>query len=425
MSERMTARSARQSADRPHRGPHRATRVLACLTRALAALTVFAVPALAPAAPGAPRGKQIAIGYLQVSDDPRYDDRQGPGETVATPGRPIDGASMGVDEVNIDASISGRRYALIEEDADSDDALAAKADALQQRGVHWILVDADDGAMARLARAERGKPVLLFNVSAPGDTLRGADCEADLVNVIPSRAMLADALAQFLLSRKWPQVLVLRGPQPADQADAAAFVQAARLYGLKIVATRDFVVSNDPRQRNADNLALLTGDASYDVVYVADNDGTFARSVPYATVHPRPVIGAAGLTPTAWSWAWERYGAPQVSHRFASRFGRQMDGSAWAAWIAVRAIDDAIRESQGARTTQAIDAYLLGPAMNIDGAKGPPMSFRSWDHQLRQPILLATADAVIADAPMPGFLHQTNVLDTLGFDRPETQCRFH
>jgi ABC transporter substrate binding protein (PQQ-dependent alcohol dehydrogenase system) len=417
MNERTIGRSARRPAD-----GHRAAKALAGLSLTLA---LASLAELAAAAPGAPLGKQIAIGYLQVSDDSRYDDRQGPGETVVTPGRPIDGANMGIDEVNIDASISGRRYALVEEDADSDEELAARADALQQRGVHWILVDADDGAMAKLARAERGKPVLLFNVSAPGDALRGADCQADLVNVIPSRAMLADALAQFLLARKWPQVLVLRGPQPADQADAAAFAHAAKLYGLKIVATRDFIVSNDPRQRNADNLALLTGDSSYDVVYVADNDGTFARSVPYATVHPRPVIGATGLVPTAWSWTWERYGAPQVSHRFAGRFGRQMDGTAWAAWIAVRAIDDAIRESKGARITQAVDAYLLGPTMNIDGAKGPPMSFRSWDHQLRQPILLTTANAVIADAPMPGFLHQTNVLDTLGFDRPETQCRLH
>ncbi len=387
----------------------------------LAALTTFV--ATASVASAAPLGKQIAIGYLQVSDDPRYDDRQGPGETDITPPRPVDGAQMATDEVNIGAASYGREYKLVQAEADSDDALAAQADALERQGVHWMLVDADDDAMAKLASAERGKPVLLFNISAPGDALRGTACQADLVNVTPSRAMLADALAQFLVARKWPQVLVLRGPQPDDQANVAAFLHAARLYGLKIVATRDFIVSNDPRQRDKDNLALLTGDATYDVVYVADADGTFARSLPYATIHPRPVIGATGLTPTAWSWTWERYGAPQVSHRFARRFSRNMEGNDWAAWIAVRALDDAIRESN-ARTTQAADAYLLGPSMNIDGAKGPPMSFRSWDHQMRQPILLATADAVIADAPMPGFLHQTNVLDTLGFDRPETQCRF-
>jgi ABC transporter substrate binding protein (PQQ-dependent alcohol dehydrogenase system) len=145
--------------------------------------------------------------------------------------------------------------------------------------------------------------------------------------------------------------------------------------------------------------------------------------LPYATILPRPVIGATGLTPTAWSWTWERYGGPQVSHRFEKRTGREMGAADWAAWLAVRALDDAVRGSH-AGDTAAVDKYLLGPAMNIDGAKGPPLSFRAWDHQLRQPILLATADAVIAAAPMPGFLHQTNVLDTLGYDQPETKCKF-
>ncbi len=90
--------------------------------------------------------------------------------------------------------------------------------------------------------------------------------------------MLADALAQFLLARKWPHVLVLRGPLPEDKADADAFAHAAKRFGLTIAATRDFIVSNDPRHRDQDNIALLTGDASYDIVYVADNDGTFART---------------------------------------------------------------------------------------------------------------------------------------------------
>jgi ABC transporter substrate binding protein (PQQ-dependent alcohol dehydrogenase system) len=244
-----------------------------------------------------------------------------------------------------------------------------------------------------------------------------------MLSVIPSRAMLADALAQFLVARKWPSVLVLRGPLPEDKENADAFAHAAKRFGLSVAATRDFIVSNDPRHRDQDNIALLTGDASYDVVYVADADGTFARSLPYATIRPRPVIGATGLVPTAWNWTWERFGAPQVSHRFKKRAGRDMNATDWAAWLAVRALDDALRESR-ATTIEDADKYLLGPDMNIDGAKGPPLSFRAWDHQLRQPILLTTAEATIADAPMPGFLHQTNVLDTLGYDKPETQCKF-
>ena len=391
------------------------------MNRLAATAAVFL--ALAATAEAAPLAKDVVIGYVQVGDDGRYDDRQGPGETVISPGRPLPGAEMGVDEVNGVSQVTGRTFKLDREEAESEAALPATVAAMAGKGVHWFLIDAPDDAMEKLASAERGKGPILFNISAPGDALRGAACQPELLNVIPSRAMLADALAQFLLARKWPNVLVLRGPLPDDKADADAFAHAARRFGLTIADTRDFIVSNDPRHRDQDNVALLTGDASYDTVYVADNDGTFARDLPYATIYPRPVIGATGLVPTAWTWTWDRYGAPQVSHRFKKRAGRDMTDTDWAAWLAVRALDDAVRESHAA-TIEAVDRYLLGPAMNIDGAKGPPLSFRAWDHQLRQPILLTTADAVIADAPMPGFLHQTNVLDTLGYDQPETQCKF-
>jgi len=388
-----------------------------------AAILASLVLALALPAQASPLGKEIAIGYLQIANDSRYDDREGPAETTITPPRPVAGAEMAIDEINLNAQTSGRVFKLAKEEAANQGQLASKLDALVGQGVHWVLVDAPDEAMAALAKAARGKDRLLFNISAPGDALRGAACQSDLVNVIPSRAMLADALAQLLVARKWPEVLVLQGSLPDDKAMAAAFAHAAKRFGLKISAVRDFVVSNDPREREKDNVRLLTAEASYDVVFVADADGIFARAVPYATIRPRPVIGATGLVPTAWSWSWDRFGAPQVSHRFAKRAERTMEAADWAAWVAVRALADAIRESK-ADTTEGVDRYLLGPAMNVDGAKGPPLSFRAWDHQLRQPILLVTPDAVIADTPMPGFLHQTNVLDTLGYDQPETECKF-
>ncbi len=363
----------------------------------------------------------MTIGYLELAGDPRYNERAGPGETTITPGRPVAGAEMGIGEANLAAS--GYSFKLAKAEAENSADLAERVDALAKDGVHWFLVDAPGAAMAALAKQMRGRDVLLLNISARDDALRGAACQKDLVNVIPSHAMLADALAQLLVARKWREVLVLQGPLDEDKAATAAFEHAAKRFGLKITAKRDFLLSNDPRQREKDNVALLTGDADYDVVFVADAEGEFARALPYNTIRPRPVIGATGLVPAAWHWTWDRYGAPQVSHRFERAADRHMESADWAAWIAVRALADAIRGSGGGDTA-AVDAYLLGSKLSLDGAKGPPLSFRAWDHQLRQPILLATADAVVATAPLPGFLHATNVLDTLGYDEPETACHF-
>jgi ABC transporter substrate binding protein (PQQ-dependent alcohol dehydrogenase system) len=60
----------------------------------------------------------------------------------------------------------------------------------------------------------------------------------------------------------------------------------------------------------------------------------------------------------------------------------------------------------------------------LDGFKGNRLNFRPWDNQLRQPLLLATHNWVVERAPLEGFLHQTNNLDALGFDKPESKCKF-
>ena len=59
----------------------------------------------------------------------------------------------------------------------------------------------------------------------------------------------------------------------------------------------------------------------------------------------------------------------------------------------------------------------------LDGSKGVSMSFRPWDGQLRQPVLLTDGGSVVAMAPADGVLHPRNNLDTLGADEPEKLCK--
>jgi ABC transporter substrate binding protein (PQQ-dependent alcohol dehydrogenase system) len=94
----------------------------------------------------------------------------------------------------------------------------------------------------------------------------------------------------------------------------------------------------------------------------------------------------------------------------------------WAAWVAVKAIVQSALRTQGADFPE-LAAFLRSDKLNVDGAKGPALSFRAWNNQLRQPILLSTHDAMIARAPIEGFLHPRNTLDTLGDDATESRCR--
>lgn len=365
----------------------------------------------------------IRFGYLELNKDARYDERKAFYRTLSRPfGPPFAGAEVALREARFVGQALGVSFDLVRARGADASALVAELDKLHAEGVRYFLIDAPGKVVAEVAAATRGRELLIFNVSAADDALRQAQCQAHLYHTIPNHGMQTDALAQFLVFKKWRNVLLLQGPLDDDKLIATAFENSARRLGLKIVAKKDFLLSNDPRQRELGNVGLLTAGADYDVVFVADSDGEFARSVPYDTVRPRPVVGAEGLVAEAWHWAWPRHGAPQLTGRFEKQAKRHMGSADWAAWIAVKAVVEAVVRTENAPFARLV-AYLGGEEITIDGFKGNRLFFRDWDRQLRQPILIATHNAVIERAPIQGFLHQTNNMDTLGFDRRDSQCK--
>ncbi|MCB1915830.1 MAG: ABC transporter substrate-binding protein [Rhodocyclaceae bacterium] len=366
----------------------------------------------------------IDFGYLSLSRDDRYhEDRIYARNLAQGEGEPEPGLAVALRESRFNAKAAGVELGEKQARAKDGKGLVEALERLSGEGTRYFLIDAPGPVVAEVAAAVKGRDLLLFNISAHDDALRQELCQANLLHTVPSHAMRADAMAQYLVSKKWRSVLLLRGPLAEDALIAKAFERSAKRFGIKIEATRDFILSNDPRERDQGNVGLLTSNADYDVVFVADSDGEFARSVPYRTVRPRPVVGAEGLVATGWHWSWERNGAPQLNSRFERKAKARMGEAGWAAWMAAKTVVEAMQRTGGADFGKIRD-YLLGPEITIDGFKGHRLSFRSWNHQLRQPMLLATHNAVIERAPIQGFMHQTNTLDTLGFDQRESQCKF-
>jgi ABC transporter substrate binding protein (PQQ-dependent alcohol dehydrogenase system) len=90
--------------------------------------------------------------------------------------------------------------------------------------------------------------------------------------------------------------------------------------------------------------------------------------------------------------------------------------------MAMRAVGEAVTLTKNAEPT-AIAAYFTSPAFALPAYKGVPLSFRAWDRQLRQPLLVVQPRALVSVAPERGFLHQRTPLDTLGVDQPESECK--
>jgi ABC transporter substrate binding protein (PQQ-dependent alcohol dehydrogenase system) len=383
---------------------------------------VALVVALAAVPPAGTAAEELLIGYVALKNDPRYTvKRTFASYLTEALGSPYVGAKVAIEESKFVGSAVGVEFKLKRRRAKSEGRLVKSALKLVDDGARYILVDAPAALVDEVARATEDLDVLLFNVTARDDVLRQEQCRSHLLHVIPSHAMTTDSLVQYLISKKWREVLVLTGPRPEDGQLTAAFERSAERFGIEIVEQRPFVLSNDPREREQNNVALLTAGAEYDVVFVADTDGEFARDVPYQTVQPRLVVGSEGLAAAAWHWSWERHGAPQLEKRFQKKAKRPMRDQDWAAWMAVKGVVEAVLRTEGGDFA-AVRDYLLGDEVVLDGFKGNRLNFRPWNRQLRQPVLLVTHNWVVDRAPLRGYLHATNNLDTLGFDERDTRC---
>jgi ABC transporter substrate binding protein (PQQ-dependent alcohol dehydrogenase system) len=367
--------------------------------------------------------REIRIAYLDRQEDPDYSDVKGyAGLYQLEHKSPLPGAELAIADSAMVGSAIGVKFILEHRSLAAEEDATAALRALQaERKIIAAIIDLPIEEMLPLSRSLASEPFVLFNARHTDVELRQAACRTKLFHTMPSLDMLTDGLAQGLRLRNWTRVLVLEGAAHQDAAFSAAFQASAQKFGLEIVDARRFALGNDPRQRELNNIRLLTGGPRHDVVFVADSTRQFGPFVPYNTLNPRPVVGDEGLVPSAWHMYWERHGAPQLNRRFARRNGRTMRDRDWAAWAAVRAIAEAVVRNRETPERPLVEA-LLDQSLTLELYKGFPGSFRPWNRQLRQPVLLGTANAVAGLAPVEGALHQFNTLDTLGLDEPQFDC---
>jgi len=298
---------------------------------------------------------------------------------------------------------------------------------LLARGTRMFVVDAPASLLLRMADLPEAHDALLMDATSSDDRLRGADCRRNVMHLLPSNAMLADTLMQYLAIKRWRSILLATGPDPADHDYADAMRRSAKKFQIKIVADQPWTY--DPGARRTDTghyavgaeVARFTQGVSYDVLVVADVAGNFGDDLSYRTTDPRLVAGTQGLVPTAWARPFEQWGGTQLQDRFKRHAGRWMTQADYGAWLAVRAIGEAATRGGTADPAHMI-TFMRSPDFELAGFKGSRLTFRSWDGQLRQPVLLADDRSLVSVSPQPGFLHEVSELDTLGIDRPETQC---
>lgn len=388
-------------------------------------MAMLALAALTAWLPAQAATTQISMAVISLAGDARYANRRMERGYPGHPqGRALQGVQVAVEEASFELDTVGIKLTVRDVVLADMAALPKVLAELKAARVQHLVADlplAELRQLVQTAPAALGGAVV-FNTGLDDDSLRAQNCAAHLLHTLPSASMRADALVQYLAARNWRKVLLLQGPESADVRMGEAFNRAAKRYGLKITQTRPFKLSGDPRERDLFNTRLLTGEREHEVVAVMDAAGEFARTLPYATQLPRPVVGASGLVAQAWHAQWERNGGPQLNRRFQKFAQRPMQSHDWAAWAAGKAVAALLVDNPKAGVPEQLKKLRAG-AVVIDGFKGPRLTFRAWDGQLRQPMFVSHADGVVGLAPLDGVLHPKEVLDTLGVDEQESACR--
>jgi ABC transporter substrate binding protein (PQQ-dependent alcohol dehydrogenase system) len=340
----------------------------------------------------------------------------------------VQGVRLGIADNDTTGHFTGQSFALTEAIVPAEGDAAVGLRGLAAQGIRLVVTDLAAPELLSVAGMPDAAGITFFDAGSADDRLRGEDCRANILHLLPSRAMLADALVQYLVAKRWQVLLVVVGHGDGDREFAGDIRHAALKFQARIVQEKPWTFVPGARRTDTGHFAIqaevarFTQGISYDVLVVADEEDEFGDDLAYRTFDPRPVAGTHGLVPTAWARPHEQWGATQLQERFLHQANRWMTDRDYAAWMAVRAIGEAATRAKSTDPA-AILAFMRGDRFELAAYKGARLSFRPWDGQLRQPVLLADPRSLVSVSPQPGFLHQFSELDTLGIDKPETKCR--
>ncbi|UQD70417.1 ABC transporter substrate-binding protein [Bradyrhizobium japonicum] len=367
---------------------------------------------------------QIGVGYLGVA---------GTRSTLSLVEQPAEndgvaGARLAIEDNNTTGKFLNQRFTLEERRIKEGEDPVEAATALAEKN-GFIIADLPADALLKVSDALRQRGTLLFNAGAIDERLRETDCRANVIHTAPTRAMLADALGQYLVWKQWKRWVLVVGSHDEDKLFADALRRTATRFGAKIVQEKTFEDKGGARRTDSGvtliqrQMPVFTQQLpAYDVLIAADESEVFGAYLPYRTWDARPVAGSAGLVPRSWDAAQDQWGAIQMQNRFIKLNSRRMTALDMQAWTAVRMIGEATSRTNSGDVKKVAD-FIKGPDFSVAAFKGTRLTLRDWNLQLRQPILLVDGRMVVSVSPQEGFLHQVSELDTLGYDRPESKCK--
>ena len=341
------------------------------------------------------------------------------------------GSRMGIKDNNTTGKFTNQNFELIEQNIMPNESAKEIFEKFRKDKYKFFILNVFKDDFNEILSSDLLEDALLINTSLKDNDLRNEKCNKQILHTAPSYRMLSDALIQFLKKKNWTKLLLISGVNERDKQFADSIKVSSKRFGLKIINEKVWDFNHDFRRTADLEVVKFTQGEKYEVLVLADEGNTFGDSgnsfgdyIPYRTWKPTIVVGGEVLKPTSWHFAHEQWGGNQMQSRFLKDSKRLMTDIDFNSWIAVRAIGEAITRTKSLDSKIVLDK-IMDEKFNLAAYKGKPVSFRKWNGQLRQPILLVTPRALVSVSPQTGFVHPKTELDTLGIDQPDTKCRFN
>jgi ABC transporter substrate binding protein (PQQ-dependent alcohol dehydrogenase system) len=363
------------------------------------------------------------------------------------------GAAMAEEEHAFNAELFGLDFAVVLERASGAEAVVAAAarlvDEEEALAVAGGTTFAEASALAAWS-AERGIPY--FNTGSPDDRLRNDLCEPTSFHIEASAAMYVDALAGWYVRSGFRNWFFVIGDDQAssDQYERTLWSLRERHFGAREAGRVGFdgdveAVVTAVQRANTDLVLLyVRPEDQVRLLGALDDAGVevLVAGFPYPAAQTRTFFTATRAAAprlgvdqraTAWEATLDAYGAREINARYLMMFDEPMEPTAWATYMAVKVVFEAATLG-GDASPEGVMAYIAGPQGVFDIWKGIGVSFRSWDHQLRQSLYLIDISderddpfsmvSLVGELPaiyMPG-TDPVERLDQLGDLRDRTRC---
>jgi len=341
------------------------------------------------------------------------------------------GSRMGIKDNNTTGKFTNQKFELIEKNIMPNESAKAIFEEFRKNNYKFFILNVSKDDFNKILSSDLIGESILINTSLKDNDLRNEKCNKQVLHISPSYMMVTDALTQFLKKKNWTKLLLISGTNERDKQFASSIKISAKKFGLKIINEKIWDFTHDFRRTADLEIVKFTQGEKYEVLVLADEGNTFGDSgnsfgdyIPYRTWKPIIVVGGEVLKPTSWHFAHEQWGGNQMQSRFLKYSKRLMTNIDFNSWLGVRVFGEAITRSKSLDPRRIL-VQIMDEKFNVAAYKGKPVSFRKWNGQLRQPILLVTPRALVSVSPQNGFIHPRTELDTLGIDEPDTKCKFN